>query len=68
MCEILFKVNSKDTFTHYSGISIVDFEQVNAGWLYAWHHPFSAYAELSEKLTFLTPQPPRYEHLVFRRM
>ena len=55
MCEI--KVNSKDTFTHCSGISIVDFEQVNACWLYAWHHPFSAYAELSEKLTFLTPQP-----------
>ena len=31
----MFKVNNKDTrtyFTTYSSVSIVNFEQVNAGW------------------------------------
>ena len=30
----MFKVNNKDnTFTPFSSVSIVDFEQVNAGWV-----------------------------------
>ena len=36
MCEICSKSSTKTTdFTHYSGVSIADFEQVNAGWVEA---------------------------------
>ena len=41
MCEISWPINDEDfkipSFTHFAGVSISDFGQVNAGWVKFWN-------------------------------
>ena len=49
----MFKVNNKGTRTT-SGVSIVNFEQVNAGWVACEQHAIEMLTERSFKPPYLT--------------